>query len=339
YFERMKMKTGFSCNGREYKITKILHTQLYPNSRVKKQKFLLDGKELPEGEFIKRGRKLTCEEVYEVVSPVGLMDKLLKNPGKEIVFNAADIPAVIENSNFYTFTPDGTMYLDQESKFLEKSALRQLGFLQTQSILALAKNTFREYYIPKVNAFEQDKVKYDFAKGVDVVKKLPLIRFTGEKLADKNNLPERFIQIAGKKDPKAGKLRETGLVIGYSLRYGATRPEVRKNSAAGLPAWINVTQKSYPYVVQSNFGTVIEAGTVIASSGYRKLFVPEKFGKIAPASYTVLEKGKELLYLHFRESGSVEVPAKFTKVVEKSSNTRFEAGKASGSAGEWLVLE
>ena len=34
-----------------------------------------------------------------------------------------------------------------------------------------------------------------------------------------------------------------------------------------------------------------------------------------------------------------ETVYKFTKVVEKSSNSRFEAGKASGSAGEWLVLE
>lgn len=339
FFDRSTMKNSFSCNGREYKVTKLLHTQLYPNSRIKKQHFLLDGKELPAGEFIRRGKKLTCDEVYEVVSPIGILDNVLKNPGKEVVADVADIPAVVEISNFYTFTPDGTMYLDQKNKFLQKSALRRLGLLQTQIIYTAGKNTFREYYVPKTRAFEQGNVKYDFAKGVDFTGKLPLINFAGERLADKNNLPERFIQIAGRKDPKSGVLRETGLVIGYSLRYGATRPEMRKNSASGLPAWINITQKTYPYVIQSNGGVVVEAGTVIASSGYRKLFVPEKFGRIVPAAYTVMEKGKELLYLHFRESGSVDVPEKFTKIVEKSSGALFGSGKASGKAGDWIVLE
>jgi len=339
YFDRSSMKDSFSCNGKEYKVTKIIHTQLYPNSRIKKQNWLLDGKPLPEGEFILRGKKLSCDELYEVVSPAGLMDKVLKNPGKEFEWTSADIPAALEIGNTYTFTPDGTMYIEQKVKFVEKSALRQLGLLQTQIIWMPGRNPFREYFIPKTKEFELNKVKFDFSKGVDATAKLPRIYFNESNIQDMNDLPERLIQIAGVNHPKNGKVRETGLVIGYSLRYGATRPEVRKKSAAKQPVWINVTQKSYPYVIQSTGGVIFEAGSVVEASGYRKFFAPEKFGKAVPASYTVTENGKKLLYLHFAESGSVKVPAEFTGVLEKSAGTVFADGAVSGKAGDWIVLE
>jgi hypothetical protein len=231
------------------------------------------------------------------------------------------------------------MYLAQKTKFVEKSALRQLGLLQTQIIWTPGRNPFREYFIPKTRAFELNKVKYDFAKGVDATAKLPRIYFNDSNIADMNDLPERFIQIAGINHPKNGRVRETGLVIGYSLRFGATRPEVRKNSAAKQPAWINVTQKSYPYVIQSTGGVIFEAGSTVEASGYRKFFAPEQFGKAVPASYTVTENGKKLLYLHFAESAAVKVPANFIRVVEKSADTIFADGTASGKAGDWLVLE
>ncbi|MBR1951515.1 MAG: hypothetical protein IKA32_03010, partial [Lentisphaeria bacterium] len=239
----------------------------------------------------------------------------------------------------YTFTPDGTMYIDQKVKFVEKSALRQLGLLQTQIIWMPGRNPFREYFIPKTKEFELNKVKFDFSKGVDATAKLPRIYFNESNIQDMNDLPERLIQIAGVNHPKNGKVRETGLVIGYSLRYGATRPEVRKKSAAKQPVWINVTQKSYPYVIQSTGGVIFEAGSVVEASGYRKIFAPEKFGKAVPASYTVTENGKKLLYLHFAESGSVKVPAEFTGVLEKSAGTVFADGAVSGKAGDWIVLE
>ena len=78
---------------------------------------------------------------------------------------------------------------------------------------------------------------------------------------------------------------------------------------------------------------------MVELSGYRKLFAPEKYGKAAPASYTVMEKGKELLYLHFAKKGTVKVPEKFTKAVEKSPDASFAGNTASGAAGAWLVLE
>ena len=339
YFDCNTMKRSFTCNGKEYNITKNVLTQLYPNSRVKKQNWLLDGKALPEGEFIIRGKKLTCDEVYEVVSPVSMLDKILKNPGKEINWAAEDVSAALEFANTYTFTSDGTQYLAQKVKFIERSALRQLGLLQTQIIPLVGKNAFREYFIPKTKAFESNDRKFDFAKGVNSTAILPRIYFDESNVADKNNLPERMIQIAGINHSAKGKLRETGLVIGYSLRHGATRPEIRRKNADKQPLWINITQKSYPFVMQSTGGVLIEKDTVIEASGYRKIFAPEKFGKIVPASYTVVENGKTLLYLHFAESGSVKLPAGFSTVVEKSADTLLSEGSVSGKAGDWIVLE
>lgn len=339
FFDRSSLKTAFTCSGKEYKVTKIIHNQLRPNCRIKKQQFRLDGKELPEGEFIKRGKKLTCDESYEMVSLAGVAEFMLKNPGREIALADPAIPSSVEINNLYTFTPDGTMYLDQKCRLTENTALREQGLLQTQIIYAPGRNPFKEYFIPKTLPFEQDKVKYDFACGVDTTGKLPRIFFTMDRVADRNNLPDRFIQIAGNTYPKTGKVRETGLVIGYSLRYGNSRPELRKNTIQNHPVWINVTQKSYPYIHQSTGGVVIKKGTVVELSGYRKLFAPEKYGKAAPASYTVMEKGKELLYLHFAEKGTVKVPEKFTKAVEKSPDASFAGNTASGAAGAWLVLE
>jgi len=84
----------------------------------------------------------------------------------------------------------------------------------------------------------------------------------------------------------------------------------------------------------------MEAGTVIEASGYRKLFDPSRFGPNAPASYTIEENGKTLLYLHFAAAGSVDVPENFTRIVEKSEGVSFTDGKAvATAAGEWIVLE
>ena len=343
FFDRSSLRanTGFTCNGKSYKVTKLLHTQLLPNARIKKQNFLLDGAPLPEGEFIKRGKKLTCDESYEVVSPVGLLDLVLKNPGKKVDLIDPAIPGALEVNNFYTFTPDGTMYLDQKTRFLEKTAVRQLGLLQTQIIYTPGRNPFREYYVPKTLPFEEAGRKFDFAGGVDSTAKLPRIFFTGSRIADPENLPDRFIQIAGVNNAKkGGKVRETGLVIGYSLTKGATIPAVRKNAAGKQPVWINVTQKSYPYVIYSQGGIIFQPGSVVEASGYRKLFDPARFGKIAPASYTVCENGETLLYLHFSAAGSVDVPEGFSRIVEKSSKVLFSGGKATASAaGEWIVLK
>lgn len=48
-----------------------------------------------------------------------------------------------------------------------------------------------------------------------------------------------------------------------------------------------------------------------------------------------MEKGKELLYLHFAEKGTVKVPEKFTKAVEKSPDASFAGNTASGAAEQF----
>ncbi len=341
FFDRSSLRTEFSCNGKIYKVERLQHTQLIPNLRIKRQAFLLDGQPLPEGEFIKRGRILTCDEVYEIVSPAGLLELVLNNPGRQVDLIDPSIPGAAEITNHYTFTADGTMYIAQKIRILEKTALRQYGLLQTQIIYTHGRSPFREYWIPKTRPFEQDGRRFDFACGVDSTQKLPRIIFSGAMLADPANLPDRFIQIAGVNDPRrGGRVRETGLVIGYSLFNGSSIPAIRRDAAVNQPVWINVTQKSYPYVIYSQGGIIMEAGTVIEASGYRKLFDPSRFGPNAPASYTIEENGKTLLYLHFAAAGSVDVPENFTRIVEKSEGVSFTDGKAvATAAGEWIVLE
>ena len=107
-----------------------------------------------------------------------------------------------------------------------------------------------------------------------------------------------------------------------------------------MPAWINVTQKSYPYVIWSQGGIIYEPGTVIECSGYRKFFDPNKFGDIAPASYTITENGEKLLYIHFAKAGTADIPAGFTDVVEKSAGITIANGKITAADnGCWIVMK
>ena len=340
YFDRTTMRTEFEYNGKKYQISNLIHTQLYPNVRITKQELKIDGKALPEGEFIIRGKKLVCDETYEVISPASLLDNVLKNPGKTPNLVAPELKGALELNNVYTFTPDGTAYIQQKYRFLEKTALRQLGLVQTQIIGIPSRNPFREYIIPKAKSFKQDNKIYDFSKGVDTTQKLPRIYFSPANIANPANLPERFIQSAGRNDAKLGKIRETGLVIGYSLTTGASRPEIRKNTAAKMPIWINITQKSYPYVIYSQGGIIYEPGTTIECSGYRKFFDPNKFGNKAYASYTITENGQKLLYMHFSEACTVDIPANFTEIVEKSPGITISNGKITATDdGCWIVMK
>jgi hypothetical protein len=137
---------------------------------------------------------------------------------------------------------------------------------------------------------------------------------------------------------KLGKLRETGLVIGYSLASGVTCPEIRKNMANKMPVWINVTPKSYPYVIYSQGGVIYEKGTTIECSGYRKLFDPNSFGDSAQASYSITENGQNLLYVHFTKAGSIDIPSNHSTVVEKSSGITIENNKITANDNGCYVV-
>ena len=130
FFDRSSLRKEFSAKGKTFTAQKILHTQLFPNVRMKKQQYLLDGAPLPAGEFIKRGKSLTCDEIYEVVSPAALLEFVLKNPGRKVDPADPAVAAALEITNRYTFTPDGTAHLKQKVKFLEKTSLRQYSLCQ-----------------------------------------------------------------------------------------------------------------------------------------------------------------------------------------------------------------
>ena len=340
FFDRGAMRKDFSAKGKTFAVEKILHTQLRPNVRIKKQEYRLDGAPLPKEDFAERGTVLVCDEVYEVVSPAALLRFVLRNPGRKVDLTDPAIDAALEITNRYTFTPDGTTHLRQKVKFMERISLRQWGLLHTQSIYTPGDNPFREYFIPKTVPFVQDGVAYDFAKGFRVLKPLPVVRITPDRIADPANPPDRFIQIAGCGTPDAGRVRETGLVIGYSLTGGATLPSIRKNSAAPMPVWINYTQKSYPCIISSVGGVAVEAGKELEASGYRKIFDPGRFGKAAQASYTVNDGGRKLLYLLFTEAGEAAIPPGFHKVVEKSAGLTISGNRAIAAApGDYAVME
>ncbi len=343
-FDRSSLKKELVRADHVYPAEKITHTQLYPAVRIKEQKFLLDGKELPiSGEFIRIGHKLIVNEVYELLSPVSLMADILKHPGQVVDWRNPAVKPAYELTNTYEFTPSGTMLLRQKYRFFERVALRQIGILQSQPLAMTPGKQVREYLIPKTRPFAIKDKTFDFASGTDFSKPLPEVEFKNERLENPGNPPERFIQLVGTRNAKTGKtIWNAGLVIGYSLENGLTRPETRSKGVS-RPMWIFRTQKSYPAALDAKFKAVLEPGTVLEFTGYRKIFQPAAFSETAPASYVIEDGAQRYWYCHFASAGEVEIPEAFRKtgvtVIEKSADVTVSRDKAiSTSASGYVVL-
>ncbi|MCK5844334.1 MAG: hypothetical protein KAG97_06475, partial [Victivallales bacterium] len=233
-------------SGRKLKIKKWEMAQLWPSCRIKKQKYLVNGKTpLKEDETVNCGFLDIIEE-YDVIRPDSLLESAKDNPGKELNFTAADLDYVTNNKITYRFQPRGACEIRYQAEAGCDFRLGYMGFIQT-SPLCQGKYGTHEYYIPKTLPFKAKDRKLDFKNIIDFSGKWDTVNFhvdRGKYLEYPKNLPERFVQFLGDIE-KGKKRRKVGYAYGYSLIEGDTKPEIRaKNCSNAL--FLYRSRKSYP---------------------------------------------------------------------------------------------
>ncbi|MBQ6474044.1 MAG: hypothetical protein IJJ33_18790 [Victivallales bacterium] len=327
-FDRTSLKDELTRGDRSWKVGKIIHEQLYPSARIVRQRFLVDGKEIPqEGTFIRKGARFVVEEVYDVLDPASLFDAVVANPGRKVDRLSPEIARMYTLENHYEFAPCGSMVLHQKYTVHQDVSLRQISVVMSQALPLPTPRHFRRYLIPKTKAFTQDGSTYDFSRCQDFTQKLPHIDFMGDRLADPTNLPDSFVQLGGEKDSKTGQEKFTfGLALGYLTERGQRE---KSTSKAG---WIWTSQKTYPVAADQKLKPMLKAGDVLDFTGYRVLFQPCELNGRLPAVYRVQDGDTAYLFCNFMEPGTYELPpapeGRRWSVREASALAAFEGGKA-----------
>jgi hypothetical protein len=315
-----------NASGGALKISKQICTQIIPASRILKQSYLIDGKTpLPDDKPVSCSF-LDIIDDYDIIAPDSLLEKIRKNQGKNVRFNTKDLDSVITMNIRYRFQPRGACTILSDAKLNREIRIGYAGFIQT---VMLAKGGYKthEYHIPKTKPFEYRGVKYDFSGFQDFSQRLkhPVVIGRNAKfLVDPNDPPDRWIQFLGN-----GKEREVGYVVGYSLLDGITRPQKRVKNVNSV-CFIHVSNKTYPYAIDSAVGKTIPAGTEFSCLAYRQYFSPSDLSSKASSSYLHKQKDAWLLYLHYHQPVAedlIKLPGDLNKkqvsVVEKSAGIKL----------------
>ncbi|MHC4871833.1 MAG: hypothetical protein ACYTFY_08305 [Planctomycetota bacterium] len=270
--------------------------QMTPACRIIAQRYMVDGSTQLEDNKLTVCNFLNIVEEYDITAPDSMLAMVIKNAGKKIDPVDPEIDSVVNNKITYQFQPYGACVIDYKARVDRDFDLSYMGFIQT-AMLALGKYEFHDYYIPKTKKFEQEKRVFDYKNIEDYRKRRDFGLFfmaDGEMVEDKNNLPERFIQLLGN-----GNVRDVGYAAGYSLFAGITRPEIRsKNCKRALFLW--KSQKTYPSAIDSKLGR-IKKGQDFHCIAYRQYFQPDRLSKNATSSYINKQDGSYVLYADYHK--------------------------------------
>ncbi len=325
-------------NGKKLKIAALKRTQLVPSCRIQKQEYLINGKEpLPDGKVI------TCDfldiiDIYDIIAPDSLLDKIIKNPGKNVKFNSKDLDSILTNNIVYRFQPRGACTILHNSTINRKFNLGYMGFIQTGQLNRGGFDTY-EYHIPKTVPFELKGTKYDFSGFQDFSTKVKTpLNFTiaSKSLADPKNLPDRWIQFLGRKQNGKTK-REVAYAIGYSLFEGITRPAER--AANNVRAcMIYTSNKTYPSAI--SYKAAVPVGTKLKCLAYRQYFSPSDLSAKASSAYIHKQHDSWVLYLHYHQPVNkdiIKLPANLTgkkvSVIEKTPAVKILSGETVPDRG------
>lgn len=260
---------------------KAFHTGIYqftPCIRFLSKKYLADGKELKKGE--KRiCSSFTVTDSHIVLQPDTMVLAQVKNPGKRVDLNDPSLEKIVRNDITYIFTPDGNCIVDSRSELMEDLYISLFGGLQSQ----LPGNGYyfpvHTYYVPKtlpLKAVFKGKYKgkiitkefsLDFVKGVNFAQyPFPSVFFGPDykNIADPASYPDTCIQFFGQKKNR----RQAGYALGFSMTEGATGKGVWQKYSR-KPIWINVTRKTYPFVIANKH---MKKGEKFHFYGYRQYF-------------------------------------------------------------------
>jgi hypothetical protein len=336
-----------NANGLKLKVSQKRRAQLIPSCRIQKQAYLVDGvNPLPDNKAV------ICDfldvvDVYDIIAPDSVLEKVKKNCGKQVRFNTGELDSVLTNNIRYRFQGRGACTVLHKAKLNRKIRLGYMGFIQT-SQLKKGKYQKHHYFIPKTKAFEYKGVKYDFSGFQDYSKRLKDSLSFNEKLkclVDPDDLPDRWIQLLGNKEKENDKIKyEIGYAVGYSLTDGITRPELRaKNSSRAC--FLYTSNKTYPSAVDYKIGS-LKAGDEFTCLAYRQYFSP--FGISAKSSSSYLHKQGDswMLYLHYQQPVAedvVKLPGKLTgkriTVVENTPGVKVLSGLSIPQEGLRLISE
>jgi hypothetical protein len=288
-----------AVNGRACQIISNNQVQLHPFVRIKRVQYLCDGEKTLIDKELTLCNFLTIREESDIIDPISLLNVIKANPGKVVNFTDDEIASIISDNITYRLSPMGSCIIEYNSRANCDFILDYMGFIQSAP---LNKNVFDSYtyYVPKSLPFEKNKIKYDFRKGQDFVPPIPAPLFfnANEKNIENSlNLPDRFIQIAGKKvnDEITSKV---GYVIGYSPLSGVSKlGERAKNTENSL--FVYTSSKSYPYAIDNKLGR-IPAGKEFHCVAYRQYFAPDAYPN-TNAVYYHQEGDAYIVYIDYKE--------------------------------------
>lgn len=313
--------------------------QVYPACRIRKQEYLVDGRnKLIEGEPVYCNWFDIVEE-YDIINPGSVLADIISHPGVERSFNAEQLDGVIRYNLLYRFYPNGSNTIYHRMKALQDFRMGQMLYICSVRLYNGGTGTL-ESYVPKTLPFTQDNINYDFRNVQDYSFRLPSpLDFNVKKgnLENPDNPPDRFIQFLGRKEGEKN-VREAGFAMGYSMIHGMGIPSERiKNTNNFLNLYIS--NKTYPFVANGGMLKMITAGTEFYCVCYRQYFDPAQTGN-ATSFYWNRQEDDTVVYVDYHKKidrDLVRLPAEMAGrkigIIEKTPSLEFLSGDTVGEKG------
>lgn len=302
--------------------------QMTPACRIITQRYIVDGLTPLEDNKLTTCNFLNVVEEYDITAPDSMLDMVIKNAGKKIDPVDPEIDSVVNNQITYQFQPNGACVIDYKARADRYFDLSYMGFIQT-AMLAQGKFARHDYYIPKTLPFEMEGRKFNYRNIEDYSKRRDFglfFRSDSNMIENKENLPERFIQLLG-----GDNKREVGYAAGYSLFAGITRPEIRaKNCKRALFLW--KSQKTYPSAIDNKMGR-IKKGQEFHCIAYRQYFSPTALSENATCAYINKQADSYVLYADYHKDvkdEAIKLPeilkGKKFSIIEKTDSCEVLSG-------------
>lgn len=331
---------------------KFRHSGNFKATRIISRQYLLDGKVLTPGKVMS-GKELSVIEKNGICNFEALAEAGFKHEKVEKFYAVYDIG--------YHFYPNGSCRIDTVITFPEDVCIRSINPVQDHDLI-VPTGWFYEKYIPKMKPIREkaeysfkgprqpqvfhrpekktvpDTDPYDFAAVQDLtrVRRTPAANASRFEIkvnggyVDPQDQPDRFIEFIGR-SVKDRRIRLVGNVLGIDPEYGINQKGERAKNTYSftLAAWHKT------YITQyGQIGSIIKAGTVLKSIGYRCYFNPANIGE-ATALYVIPHPDGEKIYADFHKpvkdhllpfAADADV-----KILEKSPGVTLNGNKISVS--------
>lgn len=327
-------------DGATLNLTENKMVQLTPACRISQQQYLVDGKTPLADDQPVACDSFDLVEDYDIISPASVLADYLAHPGEARSFVGPDLKAVVSNHLVYRFLPHGANVLYHTAQTRLDFNIGYMGFVQTAKLTPGTTYATHEYYIPKTLPFTQNGITWDFLGKQNYALTLPaplLFSVANKNVADPGNLPERFIQLLGRKEGER-TVAEVGFALGYSLVQGLTVPAQRA-ARANQALMLYTSSKTYPTALDAKVGQPVKAGTTFSCVAYRQYFWPGVQPQ-ATCCYWHREGDETVVYADYHHAVDRDVlrlPAELTgrtvRVVEKTPSVTLHTAQTVPAAG------